>query len=316
MSKDAGYIVAIGSACVDEYYTLPQWIGEGDKAPVWRECEKMGGMIANAACVFAQLGHKTYLLDTLNTSPLSHDIQADLASYGVDCSALRIDPTLPDTKCMIFLTPGEKTLFAVDGCKPIIHPTPQLTQLLQEAELLYSTPYNLGKIHHAIQLVQRLAQHGGRLALDVESLVMEEAYLPLLNQANILFFNHYGYQQLQAHTGCAQPALQLLEQGAQLVVITQGKEGCVVFTPQGQWQVAGVSVPSLDPTGAGDTFNAAFLSAYLSGQQPADCARFATLAAARSVTLHGPRSGAVSKAEVETWAQQFLADGLQLEPIL
>jgi sugar/nucleoside kinase (ribokinase family) len=44
----------------------------------------------------------------------------------------------------------------------------------------------------------------------------------------------------------------------------------------------------IDPTGAGDTFAAAFAAATLAGAEPVEAARAATATAARSVEHQGP----------------------------
>ena len=47
MSKP--YLVALGTACFDEYYSADSWVSEGDKLLVHPMEKKAGGMVANAA---------------------------------------------------------------------------------------------------------------------------------------------------------------------------------------------------------------------------------------------------------------------------
>jgi sugar/nucleoside kinase (ribokinase family) len=65
--------------------------------------------------------------------------------------------------------------------------------------------------------------------------------------------------------------------------------------------VAGVDVPApavqeVDPTGAGDTFAAAFVAAYRAGADPVRAARQACALAARSVTVLGAMQAPVRPA--------------------
>ena len=48
----------------------------------------------------------------------------------------------------------------------------------------------------------------------------------------------------------------------------------------------------VDPTGAGDTFCGAFLTALVEGKDLRECARFANAAGALSVLKQGPMEGA------------------------
>jgi ribokinase len=63
-------------------------------------------------------------------------------------------------------------------------------------------------------------------------------------------------------------------------------------------------VPVVDTTGAGDTFNAAFVAATLRGDPLAERLRFANAAAALSVTVMGPRGLLPVPAEVATFLAQ------------
>jgi ribokinase/sulfofructose kinase len=54
-----------------------------------------------------------------------------------------------------------------------------------------------------------------------------------------------------------------------------------------------------DTTGAGDTFNAAFLVLWLEGRELDACLRFACAAAGHAVTAIGARSGMPNRATVE-----------------
>ncbi|MDQ5853997.1 MAG: carbohydrate kinase family protein, partial [Chloroflexota bacterium] len=62
--------------------------------------------------------------------------------------------------------------------------------------------------------------------------------------------------------------------------------------------VPGFVVPEVDPTGAGDTFCAAFVVGLLDGLDPVVAARFANAAGALAVTRRGPMEGAPTREEV------------------
>ncbi len=74
-------------------------------------------------------------------------------------------------------------------------------------------------------------------------------------------------------------------QGAALAVVTRGASGSTVVDGQGVWHVAAEPVEPIDTTGAGDSFIAAFLLAWLGGAPP-DAAARAGAKAARITCLH------------------------------
>lgn len=91
----------------------------------------------------------------------------------------------------------------------------------------------------------------------------------------------------------------LAQRPERLIVVTRGAAGCTVYSAEGQVDAPGYTAEEIDPTGAGDCFDAGFLSELLSGTPPADSARLANACGALAVGAKGPMSGAKSRAEVE-----------------
>lgn len=90
----------------------------------------------------------------------------------------------------------------------------------------------------------------------------------------------------------------LAERPERLIVVTRGAGGCTVYSAEGQVDVPGYPAKEVDPTGAGDCFDAGFLSELLSGKSPVEAAQLANACGALAVGAKGPMSGAKSRAEV------------------
>ncbi len=75
--------------------------------------------------------------------------------------------------------------------------------------------------------------------------------------------------------------------GAPLVALKMGAEGSLIATREGQTRIAPHKVEAVDATGAGDTFDGAFLTRLLAGDDPETAARYANVAAALSTTGYG-----------------------------
>ena len=100
-------------------------------------------------------------------------------------------------------------------------------------------------------------------------------------------------------------ATQLLARGLRGVALKRGSEGAYLAVANGEakW-VPAFSVNAVDTVGAGDCFNGALAVALLQGRDPFAASRFASAAAAISVTRHGAQASMPSRSEVE----QFLSD--------
>lgn len=78
-----------------------------------------------------------------------------------------------------------------------------------------------------------------------------------------------------------------LSRQARIVVVKRGAHGATISTGGMLFSTKAVKVKVVDTTGAGDSFNAGFLSAYLKGQPLKACAAAGVEAGARAVTMAG-----------------------------
>lgn len=76
------------------------------------------------------------------------------------------------------------------------------------------------------------------------------------------------------------------------VALKRGEKGSVVFQAGERFEAAAFPVVEVDPTGAGDCYDAAFLVGMLRGWDLSQVARFANAAGALAVTRLGPMEGA------------------------
>ncbi len=72
-----------------------------------------------------------------------------------------------------------------------------------------------------------------------------------------------------------------------IVVVKRGAQGALVESEQGMFTVPAVRVKAVEMTGAGDSFNAGFLSRFVRGASLEECARAGVEAGARAVTKVG-----------------------------
>ena len=85
----------------------------------------------------------------------------------------------------------------------------------------------------------------------------------------------------------AESALAILAERVPTVAIKCGKRGALVQAGDQKWKVPGQPVTPVDTIGAGDSFNAGFLAAYLRGKAPGACAAFGNRTAALSTLRPG-----------------------------
>lgn len=130
------------------------------------------------------------------------------------------------------------------------------------------------------------------------------AFAPFIAAADVLLPTEAELLTLTGHTALSAAVAALLAQKPdRIIVVTQGAAGCTVYTASGAQHVPGFTVEEVDPTGAGDCFDAGFLAGWLRGASPADAARLANACGALAVTQQGPMAGAATLNTVDAFVE-------------
>ena len=93
---------------------------------------------------------------------------------------------------------------------------------------------------------------------------------------------------------------QLQAAGCSRVILTRGERGCCVLDGEQIEHISALRVDAIDATAAGDVFNGALATALSEGRSLFEAARWATSAAAISVTRRGAQPSVPTRDEIET----------------
>jgi len=87
----------------------------------------------------------------------------------------------------------------------------------------------------------------------------------------------------------------LLAGGVEIIALKRGAEGCVAITAEERVEVAGYPVQAVDPTGAGDCFDAGFVVGLTEGLSLEECGRLANACGAAAAGVRGPMEGSLTR---------------------
>jgi sugar/nucleoside kinase (ribokinase family) len=148
---------------------------------------------------------------------------------------------------------------------------------------------------------------GGKLSFDPnlrpELMALDEArqvMAPYIEAADLLLPTADEARALTGLDDDAAAARALMGDHDCVVALKRGSDGCTLFAGAEHIDVPGFAVKEVDPTGAGDCFNAACVIGLDAGWPLKQVGRFACAAGALAVTRLGPMEGAPTRAEVET----------------
>ncbi len=131
------------------------------------------------------------------------------------------------------------------------------------------------------------------------------SFAPFIAAADIFLPTENEMLQLTAAPSLDDAIEQLLEQRpGRIIAVTRGADGCSVYTAGRRIDVAGFPAEEIDPTGAGDCFDAGFLTALLEGKTMAEAAQLGNACGALTVNAKGPMAGAKRRAEVECFIKE------------
>lgn len=257
-----------------------------------------GGTTANAACALARLGGRAALYGRVGGDAHGAVLRESLQAFGVDTEHLRSEPDGPSASVIALVPPSGERAIVYMPMAPRPLQEDELAVAMRQARLFYAMPYDLDEFAAAARVARRC---GTLVAIDIEPAVAPDARAlhARLAHADIVFFNEAGFSAGTGEEPNARSLAAVLERGPRTVVVTRGAAGAVAseggcFARSRAW-----ASEVVDTTGAGDTFNAAFLFAMLQARPLADRLHFACAAASRTVAAVGARSGMPDRASVE-----------------
>ncbi len=288
-------IIVLGDIAVDIVSMLRAPIALGSDAPAAIRTMP-GGSAANVAVWLARLGQPVTFVGRVGDDLFGRWLAADLAAEGVG-SALTIDRRLRTAVIQVLVEPGgERTMLPDRGANAVWTGQEAPAQLIAGADLLHIVGYVLldadsqkGALH-AMALARR---YGVPISLDPSShaplaQLGANRFWSLAGPLSILLPNRNEARVL-GRDADAEGALDSLLSHASVVAIKMDREGCLAGTAQARWKVSAPGAQITNATGAGDAFNAGFLSRWVDSHDLAAACRAGVALGTYAATLPDTR---------------------------
>jgi ribokinase len=298
-------ITVVGSLNMDLFIDVAQLPAPGETVVGKNFRRSPGGKGANQASAIARLGHPVAMIGAVGRDAFGEELIETLAGQGVRVEAIaRRDGVATGTALIVLdaagqnqivIAPGANgTLAAADigGCAALLR---QSRAVIAQLEIPLA----------ATEAALRAAREAGAVAvLNPAPFVPGcDALLPICdwllpNETEASKLAGFEVRDLNS---AARAARRLREASCGLnVLVTLGSAGAWLDTEDFSGHVPALVVEAIDTVGAGDTFVGAFVTRLVEGAAPLEAARFASAAAAISVTRRGAQSGP-SRAEADAF---------------
>lgn len=278
----------------------------------------LGPFTSGAPAIFAvaaaRLGVQVGFIGRVGADAFGRLLRWRLESEGINLDHLQVSPE--DATSVAFVA------YSPDGSREFVFHVSQAAAgrinpvLLEQAYFsgvkwlhISGSFLALSEASRAVcrQTVEWTREEGGKVSFDPnlrpELMGLDDSrriFSYYLNRADMVLPTAEEARALTGTTNDEEAAARLLSGSQRLVVFKRGSEGSTFFTPEKRLDCPGFKVNQVDPTGAGDCFNAACLVGLMNQWPLNRIARFATAAGALAVTRQGPMEGAPSLADIES----------------
>lgn len=264
-----------------------------------KEAKKQcGGSAANTVIAVSQFGGKSYYCCKVANDELGHFYLQDLADSGVD-NNLQADKLQEGItgKCLIMVTDdSERTMNTFLGITQNFSVAEVNEAAIKDSKYLFIEGYLVtspnGK--EAMMHAKKIAEEAGtKVALTFSDPAMvkyfKDAFEDVIGPSVDLLFANEEEALLFTGKETLAEAREEMKKAAKHFVITQGKNGAMIFDGDTFIDIEPYKTVAVDSNGAGDMFAGAFMYGITNGHSYASSGKLASMASSRIVSQFGPR---------------------------
>ena len=269
----------------------------------------LGSSSAIFAHNFATLGNKVGFSSCIGSDPFGEICLKRLGESGVDLS--RVKRLAGKTTGLTVILPQRKQRYILTYPGTMYEMSNRDLDLayVYSAKHLHVSSYFLQKAMrpHLIEIYRHAKEAGLTTSLDTnddpEDRWSSDISL-LLKYVDILLPNEREACKL-AKTEDLDKAIETLSQKVGVLVVKRGSQGAVARVGKERYVAYPPTVTSVDPVGAGDSFDAGFLHQFIRGAKIEACLNFGNVVGALSVTKEGGTEAFRDTAHREAFLRKY-----------
>lgn len=235
-----------------------------------------GGNCLNLSVFVSRFGARSAYVGAIGKGRAGEVIAAALAAEGVDTTRLRVLDG-PTAYCVIGHRQGDRVFVDFDLGVSMFSPSPEDLDFIEGFDAVH-----VGQSSGLDRWLGEIASRT-RLSYDFSTRRDRDHRREIAPLCLLASVSGGGLSPLE-QDGIGE---ELVEAGAEWVLVTKGREGASLFSASGRFDVAAAPVEIVDTLGAGDTFIARVLYGLVAGEAPAAFMQAAAEAAAETCRYFG-----------------------------
>ncbi len=295
-------ITVVGSSNVDLVVTVSHLPAPGETILGKDFMQALGGKGANQAVGAARLGAKVTFVARIGDDAYGEMCLAAYQKEGMNTDFVLKTHDTPNGIALIGVAEnGENSIIVVSGANMQVTPE-DVRAAEDEIRTSDALLLQLEIPDSATQMAIDIA-HQNTIPIILNPAPYRDLPREWLQKVTVLTPNEREAHQMLGGTPKNEEELAkgILGLGVQSAVITMGARGALAAGSWGRVFVPARQVKPVDTTGAGDSFNAALAVALAEGSSLHEAVKFASAAAALSVTKAGAQPSLPTRAEVEAF---------------
>jgi sugar/nucleoside kinase (ribokinase family) len=260
------------------------------------------------ACGAARLGLRVAMVGVVGNDALGRFMLAAMAERGIETSGVRVDPTVP-TGASVILTDGrDRAILTAPGTIPLLQAADVPTALIARARHVHvGSVFLLDALRPGLPaLLDDARARGATVSVDCNwdpSGTWDGGLRAILARADVFLPNASEAMRITGLADVEAAARVLVGLGPRAVAVKLGVDGALLATADGRLiRTPAVPVEPVDTTGAGDSFDAGFLAAWLAGRPPEACLALGAACGSLSTRGVGGTAAQPTLAEAEAAA--------------
>jgi len=277
--------------------------------------EFLGPYPSGAPAIFidtvARLGHSAGIIGGVGADDFGRCVIERLKRDGVDCSrVLTVDGLSTAVAFVTYFDDGSrKFIYHIGNTPAAMAKSPDVTEIcntkffhVMGCSLMASEDF----CREIITTMEKFVAKGAKVSFDpnireelLQGRDINEIIGPVMKNCSVLLPGVDELLLISGEKTVESAVNKILNNGVtEIIALKRGKKGCTVYTKDEQFSLGVYNITPVDPTGAGDCFDAAFLCGLLENKPLKECAKIATAAASLNTAAFGPMEGDISKENV------------------
>jgi sulfofructose kinase len=292
-------VVGVGLNATDTLIPLDRFPERGSKVEIHSANAMLGGQTASALVACQQWGLRTRYVGKLGDDHAAELHREEFARRGVEAHLFTAPGTPSQQAFIIVDSTGERTVLWKRDSRLTLLPAELQCQWITNARMLHLDGHDTAA---ATQAARWARAANIPVVADLDDLY--SGYEALLPNIDLLITSRDIPARLTNDHDLQKSLPEVAQRyGCRLAAATLGQEGVLAWNGQQFHYVPAYRVDAVDTTGAGDTFHAGFIYAFLQGWPLRRQLEFACAAAALNCTAVGARGGIQPVVKIE----QFMA---------